>query len=76
MRGRFGVLVPPRDPVALADAIERLAKRPDTWSEMGRAGHAYVKDHFDIEKLNDRLVDLYRTVAHHTRNYLRTRDLM
>jgi colanic acid/amylovoran biosynthesis glycosyltransferase len=66
--GKSGNLVPPRDPIALADAIERLAKHPDRWSGMGRAGRAYVKDRFDIEKLIDRLVDLYRTVAHHAHN--------
>jgi colanic acid/amylovoran biosynthesis glycosyltransferase len=61
--GVSGVLVAPRDPAALAAAIEQLASQPDKWSEMGSAGRAYVEENFDIEWLNDRLVSLYRRIA-------------
>jgi colanic acid/amylovoran biosynthesis glycosyltransferase len=64
--GRSGVLVPPHDPVALAEAIERLAKQPERWDEMGRAGRAFVEDRFDLEKLNDQLIDLYHGIALHS----------
>jgi colanic acid/amylovoran biosynthesis glycosyltransferase len=61
--GKSGLLVPPQDPSALARAIEQLAEHPQAWGQMGRVGRAHVEDCFDLEKLNDRLVDLYRMVA-------------
>jgi colanic acid/amylovoran biosynthesis glycosyltransferase len=61
--GESGLLVRPRDPGALAHAIEQLAQRPETWGQMGRIGRAHVESRFDLEKLNDQLVDLYHRVA-------------
>jgi glycosyltransferase involved in cell wall biosynthesis len=45
---RTGLLVPPRDPDALAAAIARLLGVPETAREMGRAGRLMVKQHFSI----------------------------
>jgi glycosyltransferase involved in cell wall biosynthesis len=45
---RTGLLVPPRDPDALASAIERLLRAPDTAREMGRAGRLLVEQHFSV----------------------------
>lgn len=58
--GVSGRLVPERDPEALAGAIEALAATPGSWPALGAAGRARVEAEFDIEKLNDRLVSLYR----------------
>jgi colanic acid/amylovoran biosynthesis glycosyltransferase len=55
-----GHLVPERDSGALAEALNRLLDHPDTWSAMGHAGRQLVEEQFDIDKLNDRLVELYR----------------
>jgi glycosyltransferase involved in cell wall biosynthesis len=33
--------------------------------QSGRAGRAYVEQGFDLEKLNDQLIDLYRMLAAH-----------
>jgi len=46
--GRTGLLVPPRDPGALAAAIEKLLRAPDTAREMGRAGRLMVEQHFSL----------------------------
>jgi colanic acid/amylovoran biosynthesis glycosyltransferase len=54
-------LVPSRDPESLAKAILRLASIPEKWSDMGRAGRRHVEMHFDQEKLNDELVNLYES---------------
>lgn len=43
LHGRTGLLVPPRDPAALADAIGRLAGDPALRRMMGEAGRAYVE---------------------------------
>ena len=53
-----GFLVPERDPAALADALQRLARAPGRWPAMGRAGRAKVEREYDIHSLNDRLAGL------------------
>jgi colanic acid/amylovoran biosynthesis glycosyltransferase len=60
--GESGLLVPPGDAAALARAIEDLAEGPQVWGRMGRLGRAFVEKHFDLERLNDRLVALYDMV--------------
>ena len=46
--GETGLLVPPGRPVALADAIERLAADPGLRARLGRAGRARVLAEFDL----------------------------
>jgi len=58
--GVSGFLVPERDVDALAEKLIYLIEHPDVWSEMGRAGRAYVEANYDINKLNDRLVEIYQ----------------
>lgn len=58
--GESGFLVPERDVDALAERLGHLAGHPEIWAEMGRAGRDYVETYFDINKLNDRLVNLYQ----------------
>ncbi len=58
--GESAFLVPERDVDALAERITHLIENPDVWPKMGRAGRAFVEEHFNIEKLNDQLVELYR----------------
>jgi colanic acid/amylovoran biosynthesis glycosyltransferase len=58
--GESGLLVPEREPHALAEAIERLVERPELRATMGRNGRKFVEEHYDIDRLNDRLVKIYR----------------
>jgi colanic acid/amylovoran biosynthesis glycosyltransferase len=58
--GASGYLCPERDSAALAQTILRLARERNRWPAMGRAGRRRVLDHFNMEPLNDRLVELYR----------------
>ena len=64
--GESGFLVPERNVDALADKLELLIKHTEIWSEMGRAGREYVEIHYDIDKLNDKLVQLYQRVLRGT----------
>jgi len=57
--GESGLLVPPRDAEALASAIAWLAEHPERWVEMGQAGRTFVEREFNLQKLNDRLVEIY-----------------
>jgi colanic acid/amylovoran biosynthesis glycosyltransferase len=58
--GESGFLVPERDADALAEKLEYLIEHSELWPEMGRKGRSYVEEHYDIEKLNDRLVEIYQ----------------
>ncbi len=49
--GRTGLLVPPRDPGALAAAIVRLLQHPDLAARLGRAGHDLVHERFCVEQM-------------------------
>ena len=60
---RSGLLVRQRDPEAMAAAIIELADRSDEWSAMGRIGRRHVEQRFDLEALNDGLVEIYRQVG-------------
>ena len=46
VRDETGILVPPRDPIALADAIVHLASDPKLCVSMGAAGRLFVKERF------------------------------
>lgn len=49
--GETGLLVPPEDPVALADAIVRVLLNPDLADRLGRAGRRRVERCFGIERM-------------------------
>jgi glycosyltransferase involved in cell wall biosynthesis len=58
--GRTGILTPPRDVTAIADAIARLLNDPELRGRMGAAGRAYVEQHYqwrDNVKLMERLYE-------------------
>jgi len=60
--GESGLLVPSRNPEALASAILWLFNHPETWARMGHAGRALVEERFNLETLNNQLVGIYRRV--------------
>jgi glycosyltransferase involved in cell wall biosynthesis len=61
--GRTGLLVPPRDPHALAQAILKLAADPAWRAEIGRAGRERVVARFSLEAKLVRTEALYRRLA-------------
>jgi glycosyltransferase involved in cell wall biosynthesis len=61
--GVTGLLVPPADPPALAQAIGRLLRDPDRAAEMGRRGRAWVLDRFDVDAHVRATAAVYRDVA-------------
>jgi colanic acid/amylovoran biosynthesis glycosyltransferase len=60
--GRSGFLVPPEDVEALAVKLRLLVEQPHLRAALGEFGGHYVRAHFDINVLNDRLVEIYRHV--------------
>lgn len=62
--GIEGVIVPPRDPVALADAIASITTDPDRLLSMGEAGNARVRERFTIEGMTRVIVEqVYRPLV-------------
>jgi glycosyltransferase involved in cell wall biosynthesis len=60
--GESGLLVPMRDPTALAEAICTLLSDPARAVAMGKYGQQRVLDHFKIEKTAANVTDFYREV--------------
>jgi len=60
INGENGYLVPPRNPEALADAIEKLLNDKALRREMGGKGRALVEREFGIEKIVEETLSLYQ----------------
>ena len=57
--GKSGLLVPPRDADALADAIQLLIENQDLRRQMGRAGRELAKQRFRIEEVIAQHLSIY-----------------
>ena len=62
--GSDGVLVPPRDPAALAAAVGRLLEAPDEARRLGCAARRRAQAEFGLERMVDRYQALYRGLLH------------
>lgn len=61
--GKTGLLVPPRDPAALAEAIAALSRDPHRRLAMGKAARMRAQAIFDIRETASRVGELYRSLA-------------
>ncbi|HEX5603480.1 MAG TPA: glycosyltransferase family 4 protein, partial [Pyrinomonadaceae bacterium] len=61
--GKTGLLVPPLDPAALADALERLAGDPARRHAMGVAGRERVLMNFTVEAAVQNTIRLYESLG-------------
>ncbi len=59
VNGETGILVPAREPAALADALERLARDAALRRTMGTAGRAFVSAHYRWEDNAAQMEELY-----------------
>ena len=57
--GVHGLLVEPRDPTALAEAVTRLLRDPDEASRMGANGRERQQREFSLDAMVGRIEDLY-----------------
>jgi glycosyltransferase involved in cell wall biosynthesis len=60
--GESGFTVPPRQPAALAAAINRLLDDPELRERFGRAARARVEREFSTDAMVERTLQLYRDV--------------
>ena len=57
--GPDGILVPPEDPAALADAMLRLIDSPELCARLGEAGKRRAAENFVYDKFVDSLIAVY-----------------
>jgi len=60
--GQSGILVPPRDARALADAIGHLIAHPDVRRQMGRAGRKLAERQFSIDQVVEAHLSTYEAL--------------
>ena len=58
-----GFVVPPRDPVALAEALNRLLDSGELRQKMGEAGRARAENEFTLERMWQDTLAIYQRVA-------------
>jgi len=63
--GRTGLLVPPRDHEAMADAIVALLRDEALRKRMGAAGQARVREQFSAERMVQETLSAYQRAAVH-----------
>jgi glycosyltransferase involved in cell wall biosynthesis len=61
--GVSGLLVPPADPQALAEAIERVARDPAFARRLADAGRERLRTHFSWDVITAKWETVYRTVS-------------
>ena len=61
--GETGILVPPRDHDALADAMVRLLNDADLRRGMGEAGRARARALFSTERMVQNTLNVYQRIA-------------
>jgi glycosyltransferase involved in cell wall biosynthesis len=63
VHGETGLLVPPRDPAALAAALDELLAKPELARRLGEAGRRRVEADFSVRTMTERVLAIYDEVA-------------
>lgn len=69
--GKTGLIVPPKDPEALADAIIKLLKDEKLRKEMGEAGYKKLKTDMSWDKISEIIIEAYKEVLNDKNQLMR-----
>jgi len=64
IQGETGVLVPPGNPAALAEAVGDLLADPERAAALGARARQRAVEHFDVRTMIARTIDVYGDVMH------------
>ena len=73
--GNNGVLVPPRDPASLADAIRTVISDTPTMVRFGTASREKALAEFDERKVASRYMELYKHLVDNLSSHTQDGDL-
>ncbi len=59
----FGILIPPGDPVAMADALGKLIESPDLRADLSQKGLTAVSDYYTIDRLGIKSQAFFREIV-------------
>jgi rhamnosyl/mannosyltransferase len=62
VHGKTGLTVPPRDPVALANAITLLLDNPALRLQFGEAARERVREKFRVQEMVTQTMNVYESV--------------
>jgi len=63
-----GILIPPKDPKAIADKVIYLLEHPEEAREMGKRAREYVVNNYTWEKNAEKVLEVYKhAIEHHNR---------
>jgi hypothetical protein len=58
--GKNGLLVPTKDPVALAEALRKIRQDPLLAEELGREGRETVRERYSHRRVAEEVMEIYR----------------
>ncbi|TVQ43310.1 MAG: colanic acid biosynthesis glycosyltransferase WcaI [Gloeocapsa sp. DLM2.Bin57] len=67
-KSQGGVVVPPENPQALAQAIKDLYHQPDILKKLGENGRKYAENYYSFEKVLDRYEELFKSLVNQREN--------
>ena len=59
--GETGLVVPEKNPQALADAIEKLLENKELVNKLSENGYSFVRNNFTVSKIADKMIEVYKS---------------
>lgn len=60
--GQTGLLVPERDPDALAEKLDSMIQHPEKWRLLGERARAHIEQNYHLRRQINQLIDHYETL--------------